>query len=69
MILYKIKLIIIKKKKTRFIDNWYSICYVFVNMNNIRDINYFRKKFINYWCGDWLLENEKVILMVGLDEN
>ena len=37
--------------------------------NNTRDTNYFIKKCTNYWCGEWLLINEKVILMVGLDEN
>ena len=25
--------------------------------------------FTNDWYGEWLLINEKVILMVGLDEN
>ena len=38
-------------------------------MNNVRDINYFATNFTNYWCDEWLLVNEKVILMVGLDEN
>ena len=28
-----------------------------------------QKKFTNCWCGKWLLVNEKVILMVGLNEN
>ena len=28
-----------------------------------------QKKFTNCWCGEWLLVNEKVILMVGLNEN
>ena len=28
-----------------------------------------KKKISNYWCGKWLLVNEKVILIVGLDEN
>ena len=37
--------------------------------NNTRDTNYFTKKFTNYWYGKWLLVNEKVILMVGLDKN
>ena len=37
--------------------------------NNASDTNYFTKKFTNYWCEKWLLVNEKVILMVGLDEN
>ena len=59
-----------KKKKTRIIDNWHSIFYIFVNMNNTRDTNYFtKKKITSCWCGDWLLVNEKVILMVGLKEN
>ena len=52
-----------------FKNNWYSIFYIFVKMNNIRDINYFTKKFTNYWYCDWLLINEKVILMMSLDEN
>ena len=30
----------------------------------VRDTNF----FINYWYNEWLLVNEKVILMVGLDE-
>ena len=25
--------------------------------------------FTNCWCGEWLLVNEKVILMMGLNEN
>ena len=37
--------------------------------NNASDTNYFIKKFTNCWCDKWLLVNEKVILMVGLDEN
>ena len=58
-----------REKETRIIDNWYSILYIFVNMNNIRDTNYFTKKFTTCWYNDWLLVNEKVILMVGLDKN
>ena len=38
-------------------------------LNNARDTNYFTKKFTNCWCGQWLLVNEKVILIMGLDEN
>lgn len=38
-------------------------------MNNVRDTNYFIKKITNYWCGEWLLVNKKVILIIGLDEN
>ena len=38
-------------------------------LNNARDTNYFRKIFTNYRCGEWLLVNEKVILMVDIDEN
>ena len=30
----------------------------------VRDTNF----FINYWYNEWLLVNEKVILMVDLDE-
>ena len=37
--------------------------------NNTRDTNYFTKKFTNCWYGKWLLVNEKVILMMSLDEN
>ena len=32
-------------------------------------INFFIKKFIIYWCGEWLLVNEKITLMMRLDEN
>ena len=38
-------------------------------MNNTRDTNYFIKNFANYWYGERLLVNEKMILIVGLDEN
>ena len=31
--------------------------------------NFFTKFFTNGQCGEWLLVNKKVILMVGLDEN
>ena len=57
-----------KKKKLELltIDTLSSI--YFVNMNNIRDTNYFTKKLINYWYDDWLLINEKVILMIGLNK-
>ena len=27
------------------------------------------KKFTNYWYGEWLLVNKKIILIVGLNEN
>ena len=37
--------------------------------NNAKDTNYFTNFFTNGWYGKWLLINEKVILMVGLDEN
>ena len=37
--------------------------------NNTRNTNYFTKKFTNCWCSEWLLVNEKVILIMGLDEN
>ena len=36
---------------------------------NARDTNYFTKIFTNCWCSEWLLVNEKVILIIGLDEN
>ena len=38
-------------------------------MNKTKDTNYFIKNFTNYWYGEWLLVNKKVILMTGLDEN
>ena len=38
-------------------------------MNNTRDTNYYIKFFTKYWCGKWLLVNENVILMVGLDDS
>ena len=37
--------------------------------NNVRDTNILTKIFTNCWCDEWLLVNEKVILMVSLDEN
>ena len=37
--------------------------------NNARNTNFFRKNFTSCWCGEWLLVNEKVILMISLDEN
>ena len=37
--------------------------------NNARDTNSFTKFFTNDWRGEWLLVNEKVILVVGLNEN
>ena len=38
-------------------------------MNNVRDTNIFIKKIINCWFDEWLLINEKVMLIIGLDEN
>ena len=38
-------------------------------MNNARGTNYFTKCFTNCWCGEWLLVNEKMILIVSLDKN
>ena len=46
-----------------------SILLGYLKKNNVRDTNYFTKKFTNCWCGEWLLVNEKVILTVDLDEN
>ena len=37
--------------------------------NNAKDTNYFTKKFTNCWCDEWFLINEKVIIMVDLNEN
>jgi len=37
--------------------------------NNARDTNFFTKNFTKCWCSEWLLVNEKMMLMVGLDEN
>ena len=37
--------------------------------NNARNTNFFTKNFTNCWYGEWLLVNEKVILMTSLDEN
>ena len=37
-------------------------------MNDARDTNYFTKYFTNCWYGEWLLVNEKVILIVSLDK-
>ena len=38
-------------------------------MNNVKDTNYFINFFINYWCDEWLLINEKMILITNLYEN
>ena len=38
-------------------------------MSKARDTNFFTKNFTNCWCGEWLLINEKVMLMMDLDEN
>ena len=38
-------------------------------MNNTKDTNFFTKKFTNCWCGELLVVNEKVMLMMGQDEN
>ena len=35
------------------------------DLSNARDASF----FINYWCDEWLLINENVILVVGLEEN
>ena len=66
--LLKNNLYSMKKKKLELltIDTLSSI--YFVNMNNTRDTNYFTKKLINCWYDDWLLINEKVILMIGLNK-
>ena len=37
--------------------------------NNARDTNFFYNIFTNCWYGEWLLVNEKVMLMVSLSEN
>ena len=36
--------------------------------SNARDINFFLKFFTNCWCDEWLLINEKVMLMIDLNE-
>ena len=41
----------------------------FSYLNNVKDTNFFTKMFTKYWCGEWLLVNKKVILMVVRDEN
>ena len=55
--------ILSKKKKKKSTTNNIP------NKNNIRDTNDFTKIFTNGWYDEWLLVNEKVILMVSLDEN
>ena len=41
---------------------------LFFFFNNARNTKYFIKIFTNCWCDEWLLENKKVILIVGLYE-
>ena len=39
---------------------WWSRCTRVPSFtNNARDTNYFIKNFTNWWCGEWLLVNEK----------
>ena len=40
-----------------------------LSKNNAKYTNYFIKNFTNCWCDEWLLVNEKVILMVELNKN
>ena len=47
------------------INNWHERN----GKNNIRDTNYFTQKFTECLCGEWLLVNENMILMVSLNEN
>ena len=59
---------------TLLINHIYTIggsqsLWLYYEKNNNRNTNYFIKYFTNYWYGKWLLVNEKVILMVDLDEN
>ena len=46
-----------------------NLCEIKKMTNNAKDTNYFTKYFTNCWCDEWLLVNEKVILIVDLDEN
>ena len=38
-------------------------------MTKVRNSNFFINFFTNYWYSEWLLVNEKVMLMVDLDKN
>ena len=56
-------------RETLLKNNWYSIFYIFVNMNNTRDTNYFTKKIyklLMWWViiGKW-----KRDINGGLNEN
>ena len=46
-----------------------QLIYHYINKSNPRGINYFTNFFINRWCGESLLVNKKVILVVELDDN
>ena len=46
---------------------WFWVAYS--QKINARDTNFFTKNFTNCWYGEWLLVNEKMILMMDLDEN
>ena len=41
----------------------------FFFFSNARFTNYFTKKFTNRRCGEWLLVNKKMRLIVDLDKN
>ena len=60
-----------KKKKNQLesltIDTLSSIYLLIWIILEIQTI--LQKKITSCWCGDWLLVNEKVILIVGLKEN
>ena len=60
-----LRFVCVYNKKEKYIECW----YVLFSYNNARDINFFTKFFTNCWCGEWLLVNKKVILMVGPDKN
>ena len=56
------------------INHIYTVCgsqslWLYSEKNNTRNTNYFTNFFTNFWCGEWLLVNEKLILVVDLDEN
>ena len=38
-------------------------------MSNASDTIFFKKKFTNWWYGEWLLVNKKMMLVVDLKTN
>ena len=60
----------IAKKKLYLLNSTFiSIKLYFSSLSNAREIKIFTKNFTNCWYDKWLLVNERMMLMVGINEN